>query len=757
MEKKYYSARKLKPANRGGWIMEFRHPLLKDPRGKIGRKVRRGLGTPNEEEAEILIQHMNRLLSNESYWNPSARNLAKKIFPEGIVSAFYDEVEYIVQDYKQKREEVIPLKTLDDDYSRILLLGPTAAGKTTLLRQIMGTDPINERFPATSTAKTTVFDTEIILSEGSYKSVVTFYTESETRELIKESLESSMKKYFATHNEKDALRIFLEDEEQRFRLSYVLGKIKDKKRFLKYESLPSEEEIFLKDIRVTESEQMKFETKVSYYLDQIKMMTDNIAVKCKKEYSSNDKLLEDEQLILEEIILSEIIDYDGEDLSLLTDDIIEEIKERFSILSPSETVTEKFGWPIYWYKETPERNEFLKSIRFFSSNSSSMFGKLLTPLVSGMRVQGPFKPQFLSNIPKLIIFDGEGLGHTPDTTTNLPSKIISSLDFVDAIILVDDAQSPMLASPYTVIKSTSISGHYRKLFLCFTHFDAVKGDNLPTIQDKIDHIYGSVDNLLAKLESELGYEVKKFLVNHFDDSSYYLANLDEKLSDDPRFSFSKDQLVNLINKLENIILPVPVSDVFPKYDITNILVKVQNGAKRFHNIWEGYLYGSSSIPGIKKAHFTQIKALSRRLGYGWENVYSFLRPISDFWTSFNEHISNFLSTPVSWRPSNPTDEDKVRKVDEINRKVSSQIQSYAIAKIKSKMISEWQIAYDYSGRGSSFQRADKIDSIYDNVIPIPEEEMTDQVKTFVKDILLIIKSTIKECGGDFTSIFNEND
>jgi hypothetical protein len=755
MEKKYYSARKIKPTNRDGWVIEFRHPLLKDPRGKIGRKIRRGLGTPNEIEAEALVQQMNALLSDESYWDPSARNLAKEVFPEGIVNAFYDEVEYIVQDYKLRREEVLPLKTPKDDFSRVLLLGPTAAGKTTLLRQIMGTDPIQERFPATSTAKTTVFDTEIILSEGRYKAVVTFYTESETRELIKESIKSAMKKFFATNNEKDLQRIFLEDEEQRFRLSYVLGKIKDQKKFSKYENTESIEELFLTDIRVTESEQVQFEKKIKAYIDQIKKMSENIVFKCKKEYVTNSKLTDEDQLLLEEIIISEIFDYDEEDLSSLTDDIVEEIKIRFSILSPSETVTEKFGWPIYWYKETSDRNDFLKSIRYFSSNLSSMFGKLLTPLVSGLRVQGPFKPQFLPNIPKLVIIDGEGLGHTPDTTSNLPSKIISSLDSIDGIILVDDAQSPMLASPYTVIKSTAISGHYRKLFLCFTHFDSVKGDNLPTIQDKIDHIYGSVDNLLAKLESELGYEVKKFLVNHFTDATYYLSNLDEKFSDESKYSFTKDQLIDLINKLENIILPVPVSDVYPKYDISTILFKIQNAAKRFHNIWEGYLYGSSSIPGIKKAHFTQLKALSRRLGYGWENEYSYLRPISDFWTSFNEQISNFLSTPVSWRPSNPSDEDKARKIDEIKKNVSSQIQSFAISHIKSKMISEWQIAYDFSGRGSSLQRADKIDSIYYKVIPIPEEEMTDQIKLFVSNILSIIKSEIKKCGGDFTSIFNE--
>lgn len=755
MEKKYYSARKIKPINRDGWIIEFRHPLLKDPSGKTGKKIRRGLGTSNADEAEALVQHMNTLLSNESYWILTAKKFAEEVFPEGIINAFYDEVEYIVQDYKKRRDEVLPLKTPAEDYSRVLLLGATAAGKTTLLRQLMGTDPISEKFPATSTAKTTVFDTEIIFSEGIYKSVVTFYTESETRELIKESIKNSMKKFFTTNNEKEALRIFLEDEDQRFRLSYVLGKIKDKKRFSKYESTFSLDDQFLMDIRVTESEQVQYEEKIKIYSEQIKNITLNIVNKNNKEYASESTLNEEDKLVLEEIIISDILDYDDDDLSSLTDDIIEEIKSRFSILSPSETVTEKFGWPIYWYKETADRNDFLKSIRFFSSNSSSMFGKLLTPLVSGMRVQGPFKPHFLPNIPKLVIFDGEGLGHTPDTTSNLPSKIISSLDSIDAIILVDDAQSPMLASPNTVIKSTAISGHYRKLFLCFTHFDAVKGDNLATIQDKIDHIYGSVDNLLSKLENELGYDVKKFLVNHFNHSTYYLANLDQRFSDEPKFSFTQDQLLELINKLENVILPSQVSDVYPKYDVTTISVKIQNAAKRFHNIWEGYLYGSSSIPGIKKAHFTQLKALTRRLGYGWENEYNFLRPVSDFWTSFNEQISIFLSSPVSWRPSNPSDEDKSRKIDEIKKKVSSQIQSYAIDIIKNKMISEWQIAYDYSGRGSSIQRANKIDSIYHSVIPILAKEKDERVKNFVKDMLSIIKSTVKECGGDFTSIFSD--
>ncbi|MCL5027664.1 MAG: ABC transporter ATP-binding protein [Bacteroidetes bacterium] len=755
MGNKYYTARKIKPANREGWVIEFRHPLIKDSNGKTGKKIRRGLGTSDEVEAEKLVQQMNLLLGDDSYWHPSSRSKAKDLFNEGIVNAFYDEVDYIIQNYEKLRDKIIPLKSHEEGYSRVLLLGSTGAGKTTLLRQIMGTDPSTEKFPATSTAKTTVFDSEIILSDGTYKGVISFYTEGETRELIKESIKNAVKKYFATKSDKDTLRIFLEDEEQRFRLSYVIGKIKDKKRFNKYESINSSEEKTSNDNNVTEEEQKLFEIKISNYLERIKTITESIIPFCSSELVKDEILTDDDKIALEQQTFEYIDSYEDEDLLSLVDDIIEEIKLRFETLDKANLVTEKFGWPIYWHKETLVRNEFLNSIRFFSSNSSFLFGKLLTPLVSGMRVQGPFKSELVSNIPKLIIIDGEGLGHIPDTTSNLPFETISKFKTSDAIVLVDDAQSPMLAPPYAVIKSTAISGHYQKLFICFTHFDTVKGDNLPSIEDKTDHIYGSVDNLLGKLESELGYEVKKFLVNHLIKSTYFLANLDEKFRLDSKYSFSNDQLIEFMNKLETMIHPTNIVSVKPTYDVSTILFKIKKASERFHNIWKGYLYGS--IPNIKKMHFSQVKALARRLGYGWETGYSDFKPISDFWASFNEQISGFLTSPVSWHPSNPTEEQKLHKIDELKQKVSAKIESYAIGNIKNQMLHDWQIAFDgFSGRGSDKPRREKIDSIYNNVIPIISDDLDTITKKFITDMLQIISETIKESDGTLTSIFNHS-
>ena len=45
------------------------------------------------------------------------------------------------------------------------------------------------------------------------------------------------------------------------------------------------------------------------------------------------------------------------------------------------------------------------------ANGAPAFGTLLTPLVDGIRIQGRFFPAFTDRRPKLVLLDGEGLGH----------------------------------------------------------------------------------------------------------------------------------------------------------------------------------------------------------------------------------------------------------------------------------------------------------------------------------------------------------
>jgi GTPase SAR1 family protein len=747
---KHYTARKLKPVGKETWVLEFRHPLLKDNSGKIGRKVRKGLGTKDDSLAQNLVDQMNQLLSNETYWQPASREQALEKFDSGIVNAFYEGIDYVLQDYEKIREKIIPLYTKKEGYARILLLGATGAGKTTLLRQIMGTDPVYERFPATSTARTTVFDTEIILANGDYKAVVTFFTESETRQMIKESIKKSMAEYYIRKDDSHILRVFLEDRDQRFRLSYLIGKIKENKKYSDFDDY-NEDDDSNTELRISDDEQKAYEAKINEYLKEIKQIANQVIQRITKEYDLTKDLSEDDKTLIEEITLSEFDEYDEDDLTNLVDNVLLEIKERFKQLDANCVVAEKFGWPIYWETKSKSRADFLKSIRYFSSNSSTMFGKLLTPLVSGMRVQGPFKPDYLQDIPKLILLDGEGLGHISDTSSNLPYKTIKKFDISDAIVLVDNSQNPMLASSYAVIKSIAITGHSEKLSICFTHFDGVKGDNLPSIGSKVEHIFGSVDNLLEKLKTELGYDINRFFSTHLHESSYYLANLDEKLVESAKYKFTINQIKKLVNSLERSIL---VSDTeinaVPIYDISTLIFKIRRAAMEFHNLWDGYLYGSASIA---KEHFSKVKALTLRLGFWGESEYKSLTPISDFGSSFNGQINNFLSNPTSWNPSNPADEDKQSVINEISKRVSKKIYDYAVTKIKDSKINDWQTAYYYRGVGSSRDRAKKIDFIYLDAVPIPDDEIKGSKMDFLKDIMKIITDTISENGGQISSRF----
>lgn len=750
MEKTHHTARKVKPKDRESWVIEFRHPLLKDSAGKSGKKIRKGLGTQDESIAEELVQQMNVILSSESLWNAGAKSIALSKFNPGIVEAFYSEIEYLLQDYEKIRESIIPLKTPSDGYARVLLLGATGVGKTTLLRQLIGTDPLKERFPATSTSRTTVFDTEIIPSEGSYKGVVTFFTEGETRDLIKDSVRNAMAEFFNRQDNSHTLRVLLEDKDQRFRLSYVIGKVKET-RFSKYEGM-EEEDATDGDLKISKEEQLDIEQAITRYLESIKTITNKLIQAGKNQLGVSDSLSEVDKSVVEELILSSIYDYEGEDLAELVDQVFEEVRLRFKSLPKQELVTEKFGWPIYWIKETNNRQEFIQAIRFFSSNSSSMFGKLLTPLVSGMRIQGPFKPDFLNEPPKVVLIDGEGLGHIPDTTSSLPSKTIKRFDTVDAIVLVDTSQNSMLASPYAVIKSAAISGHAQKLFICFTHFDAVKGDNLPTIDAKVGHIFGAVDNLLNKLSSELDYSTRTFLLNHLHQFSYYLGNMDEKLvSGDVRFRFTMHQLKELIVNLEKTKLSPQKNGLAPNYDVSLLLFKIQNGTKEFHSKWKGHLFGNATLA---KEHFTRVKALARRLGSNSETEYDSLRPVSDLWSCLNTPISSFLSAPISWNLSNPPEKDKQVAIDQLRQKISAQINVYGHEALKNTKLSDWQKAFNLGGPGSARKRAEAIESIYMNAAPSFESDITPISRRFLMDIMKIVKAAIEQDGGEAISVFN---
>ena len=185
-----YKASKTR-SGRPGWSVTFNHPRRTDARGKFGLKVRRGLGTKDDAEADRLVDQLNDLLADPSWWSLDRRPEAEGRFASAIVAALFDGIEVGKVRSKDLRETKLPLPTPQDGYARVMLVGATGAGKTTLLRHLIGSDHRRDRFPSTSTAKTTTADIEIITGEGPFRTAITFMTEHEVRCSIDECLEAA--------------------------------------------------------------------------------------------------------------------------------------------------------------------------------------------------------------------------------------------------------------------------------------------------------------------------------------------------------------------------------------------------------------------------------------------------------------------------------------------------------------------------------------------------------------------------------------
>lgn len=106
-----------------------------------------------------------------------------------------------------------------------------------------------------------------------------------------------------------------------------------------------------------------------------------------------------DERVLEEIIeetLDEVLRGD-ERFHAVVDGLFDEIEKRFALLEVGEIRRNRQGWPVVWSWST-DWADLVRAVTRFSSNYAPLFGSLLTPLVSGIRVAGPFAPTWAHGV-----------------------------------------------------------------------------------------------------------------------------------------------------------------------------------------------------------------------------------------------------------------------------------------------------------------------------------------------------------------------
>ncbi len=745
-----YKASKTR-SKRPGWSVTFRHPLRKDSRGRPGLKIRRGLGTSDEATADRFIDQLNELLTDQGWWSADRRKEAEQLFECVVVAAFFDGMEAGKINSASLREAKISLPTKDDGYSRVMFSGTTGAGKTTLLRHVIGSSHAQDRFPSTSTARTTTADIEIVSADGPFEAVVTFLPEHEVRAHIDECLEEACLSAIQQQPEAKIAAALLSHREQRFRLFYPLGSWKEESAKAQddysFDDEEPEVDALEEQETVSAAETTRNQARLIEFVSRVKELSRKAGNMTAESVGTLEDMDDPEDRAGWLEIFGEDL-FDQEEFSKLALDIMDDIEDRFDLIQAGDFEKGPTGWPVVWSFTDNRREQFLEQVRWFSSNHHKQFGRLLTPLVDGMRVRGPFEPliEDMRVAPQLVLIDGEGIGHSAQSASSISTRVTRRFSEVDMILMVDNAEQPMQTAPLELLRSIGNSGHADKLAVAFTHFDLVKGRNFGSFQQKRDHVMNSVRDAIGTLKQSIGAPVAAMLEKQIEDNAFFLGGLDREIEKLPR-GF-RDQMRDLLTVMQEAAEPAAPVESAPIYSTEGLEIALRDAVEGFQEPWKGRL-GLRYHDGIAKEHWTRVKALTRRFANAWANEYDTLRPVADLVARLQENISRWLDSPTQWTRVPQNDEERNAALAGIRKSVFTALHDLAETRLAGAHRSDWRDAFDFSGRGSTYRRSEEIERIYEEAAPLLSSAMSEPARLFLHSLHQLVRVAVEDAGGQF--------
>lgn len=684
MADRMYTARLVTNPGRPGFLAEYRHPGVLDRQG-YGRKVTRGLKTREKAEADAIVRDLNQILADSVFHELSARSQAAARFHPKAVEAFYGV--YTREDAgSTRREQVIPLERSNRSGPTVGLVGNTSVGKTSLLRRVLGT--VNERFPAISGNRTTLFPGEFLIEDGQFRAAVSFRSETETELALQQmSLKAVMK---ALDGERDEMivRELFEPTEDGLRLKYLLG-------------IPN----LAGDAPLDRLAQQ--------WVARVRLIAEAASSAVASAHANGSEKTREGAGAVRELIEDEAEESEG--LTDLVSEIIEELRERSEVKVPGQIARTATGWPISWKLDTPaaERERFIKEVKRFTGNQRDDFGTLLTPLVNGVRVAGPFFSGTNGRRP-LVLCDTVGFGHYADTASDLNEAYAELCDRVDCILVVESAKTSFSSnSLHQVLEATVTTGHVSKLAIGFTHMDALAGDDVGDEKDTREKallgLRTAIDQHVAK---KLSREAARQLSSHLaKESVFYFTSLN--IAGDPQ---SNSELERLSQHFAAQKPTLPSDVPLPDYDFKFFVPFVISAVENFRTRWSALL-GISSHSAFDPLPWQSVKAVARRNADPNINDDYPYRPVAALHAVLRQEIARFLDTPLSWPGHTPSDEEKQAVIDVIKAQLSLPLLQLCTRTLRTVPRPQWIAAWEFRGTNSTIRRRSTIEDLFGQHLP----------------------------------------
>ena len=576
------------------------------------------------------------------------------------------------EEIQNKLDELSPIPV---NMPKFYLLGDTGAGKTTIVRKVLGTDAY--KFPSVQQKRTTVAVTEYVLSRDlPFKASYIFKTEAQINEFVNEILEVAIEKAYSTDckGELDIEEIMENLEEtpdERFRLRYILT--------------PAELEEIAKIIS-------------SSLLPKLHSSINALKVE---------------------------LDSGEEDIGVIVDLALEDIKSDFSEIQKhiisliSKKVTEMckghelFSATDYYQHSEQKIDEFIAQAKKLLSSAKNS----ISPVIEYARLEGNLLAEWLPNNTELVLIDGEGIGHDTREASRLSARHLDYFHFADSIGLVEESKKPFASGGKSAMEGVIRNGYLDKFKLIFSKLDEVEvGDEEDTDRDEqiraVKKGFRNVKNALKEdgVESSIGNE-------HL----YYLSKMKEK-EPHPDSVLEISRLIKDIKCQFDEEVPQFIEPVYDYEMLSSYLVK---SSDNFISKWNSML---------NSKHWQTVKAFNRRMCWEWDEFRD-MKPIADFHNEVTKELESFISSPSNWLNS-ATPSMQNKSIARVKQEFSNALLSFSRMVILKTYSEEWEEAMSLSGAGSTLIRRSQIKRIIQETLPDHKKPEAIKLKDSIKQLLV---------------------
>jgi hypothetical protein len=205
---------------------------------------------------------------------------------------------------------------------------------------------------------------------------------------------------------------------------------------------------------------------------------------------------------------------------------------------------------------------------------------------------------------------------------------------------------------------------------------------------------------------------------------------------------ARSELSSLLQRLTSIVPPPVPARAFPEYSYDLLVLSLQKGVEGFRIPWRAYL-GLQRRSDVPPLPWQSVKAVSRRYAEGFDDGYP-IRPTSNLLNTMTLAVGRFLETPLRWEGVSTPEERRI-VLDRIKETVSKELRVFCVRQVRESPQPEWQQAYAFRGKGTTIDRALKIEALYERWVPIPADEVGDMlhVQSFIDTVKELVKGAIE--------------